>query len=199
MFYVAGENLVPLLVALLIGFVTGLWIWKLARRPAAAPERVLKDDAPLRRPYVDNRPDENRPIRNRGAEVEPETFATPRPEPEVLARRAPSPAYAPVPDDARPREVAEGGTAGQPDADGGEAGDDLQAMKGLGPKLASLLRREGITRYAQIAALTADDLARLDAHLGAFRGRLARDRIVEQAGFLARGDREGYEREFGRL
>jgi predicted flap endonuclease-1-like 5' DNA nuclease len=40
---------------------------------------------------------------------------------------------------------------------------------------------------------------RIDAELGAFRGRLVRDRIVEQAAFLARGDQAGYEASFGKL
>ena len=35
--------------------------------------------------------------------------------------------------------------------------------------------------------------------LGAFRGRLTRDRIVEQAHYLARGDLDGYSQKFGAL
>jgi hypothetical protein len=35
--------------------------------------------------------------------------------------------------------------------------------------------------------------------MGAFRGRLERDRVVEQACFLARNDRDGYEAIFGKL
>ncbi|CAA9506116.1 MAG: hypothetical protein AVDCRST_MAG62-242 [uncultured Sphingomonas sp.] len=77
--------------------------------------------------------------------------------------------------------------------------DDLQRMKGVGPKLAGLLSSRGIVRYEQIAALSPDEVERLDAELGAFRGRLTRDRIVEQAGYLARGDQAGYEAAFGRL
>jgi predicted flap endonuclease-1-like 5' DNA nuclease len=77
--------------------------------------------------------------------------------------------------------------------------DDLQRMKGVGPKLAALLNSRGLLRYEQIAALSPEELERLDAELGAFKGRLARDRVVEQAGFLARGDQAGYEAAFGRL
>jgi hypothetical protein len=39
----------------------------------------------------------------------------------------------------------------------------------------------------------------LEEKLGPFRGRLARDRVVEQARFLARGDRDGFEAQFGSL
>jgi predicted flap endonuclease-1-like 5' DNA nuclease len=39
----------------------------------------------------------------------------------------------------------------------------------------------------------------IDESLGAFRGRLERDRVLEQADFLARGDIAGYEAKFGKL
>ncbi|GAA4007682.1 hypothetical protein GCM10022280_00250 [Sphingomonas swuensis] len=77
--------------------------------------------------------------------------------------------------------------------------DDLQRLKGVGPKLAGLLQERGLTRYEQIAALTPEEVTALDADLGAFKGRLTRDRVVEQAGFLARDDREGYEATFGKI
>jgi predicted flap endonuclease-1-like 5' DNA nuclease len=69
----------------------------------------------------------------------------------------------------------------------------------VGPKLAGLLRAQGLTRFDQVAGLTASELERLDAHLGAFRGRLQRDRVVEQADYLARGDLDGFEERFGKL
>ena len=81
----------------------------------------------------------------------------------------------------------------------GETPDDLQRMKGVGPKLATMLNSMGLMTYGQIAALSPSDVERIDAELGAFRGRLTRDRIVEQAAFLARGDQHGYEANFGKL
>lgn len=77
--------------------------------------------------------------------------------------------------------------------------DSLEKLKGVGPKLASMLNARGLTRFDQIARLSAQDVDRLDEHLGAFRGRLRRDRIVEQADYLARGDIDGFERTFGKL
>ncbi|MFA7587403.1 MAG: helix-hairpin-helix domain-containing protein [Novosphingobium sp.] len=79
------------------------------------------------------------------------------------------------------------------------AGDDLTRIKGLGPKLATLLKGLGITSYAQIAAWTDEDLARIDPQLGAFAGRPARDQWIAQAKFLAAGDTTGYEGKFGKL
>ena len=77
--------------------------------------------------------------------------------------------------------------------------DDLQRMKGVGPKLASLLQGKGLTRFEQIATLTSEEVTALDADLGAFKGRLTRDRVVEQARYLAAGDQAGYEAAFGKL
>ena len=79
------------------------------------------------------------------------------------------------------------------------AADDLQRLKGVGPKFAQLLHAQGITRYEQLAKLTPAEVDRLDAVLGPFRGRIARDRLVEQADYLARGDEEGFQERFGRL
>lgn len=77
--------------------------------------------------------------------------------------------------------------------------DDFRRLKGVGPKLAELLNERGIIRYDQIARLSPDEVDRLDSALGAFRGRLVRDRIVEQADYLARGDLDGFEHRFGKL
>lgn len=80
-----------------------------------------------------------------------------------------------------------------------EPSDELERLKGVGPKLAAMLRAHGLTRYEQIAKLTDSEVERLDADLGAFRGRLQRDRVIEQADYLARGDNAGFEERFGKL
>ena len=77
--------------------------------------------------------------------------------------------------------------------------DDLTILKGVGPKLAGLLNQRGVTRFDQIAKLSPGQIEAIDSELGAFRGRLARDKIVEQADYLARGDRDGFEARFGKL
>lgn len=81
---------------------------------------------------------------------------------------------------------------------GGPA-DDLERLKGVGPKLAAMLKAHGLTRYEQIAKLTDSEVERIDDDLGAFRGRLQRDRIIQQADYLARGDVDGFEQRFGKL
>jgi predicted flap endonuclease-1-like 5' DNA nuclease len=77
--------------------------------------------------------------------------------------------------------------------------DPLTRMKGLGPKAEAMLNGLGVTRYDQIAAWSEADVARIDPHMGAFRGRILRDRWVEQADFLAKGDTAGFEAVFGKL
>jgi predicted flap endonuclease-1-like 5' DNA nuclease len=77
--------------------------------------------------------------------------------------------------------------------------DDLVKLKGIGPKLAILLNERGITRFDQIAKLSPGQVEDLDANLGAFRGRLSRDKVVDQADYLARGDIDGFEQRFGKL
>ncbi|HVM21901.1 MAG TPA: hypothetical protein VM308_01175 [Sphingomicrobium sp.] len=81
----------------------------------------------------------------------------------------------------------------------GEPGDDLCRLKGVGPKFADALHGLGFFRFEQLAALTRAEVARLDEELGAFRGRIDRDRLIEQADYLARGDTDGFEQKFGKL
>lgn len=80
----------------------------------------------------------------------------------------------------------------------GEA-DDLRKLKGVGPKLVTVLTSLGITRYEQIANWTEEDIDRIDAQLGSFAGRIHRDNWVEQATYLSAGDTAGYEAKFGKL
>ncbi len=80
----------------------------------------------------------------------------------------------------------------------GGAGDTLTQIKGLGPKAAVGLREMGVVRFEQIAGWTDGDLATLDANLG-LRARAERDRWIEQAGLLARGETAAFEEKFGKL
>ena len=82
---------------------------------------------------------------------------------------------------------------------GGESADDFTRMKGVGPRLAESLHGLGFNRFEQLAALSPTEIERLDDRLGAFKGRLTRDRVVEQADYLSRDDVDGYEQRFGKL
>jgi len=58
--------------------------------------------------------------------------------------------------------------------------DDLTRMVGIGPKLAAALAERGVTRFADIAAWTAKELAEVDAALS-LKGRAVREAWVAQA------------------
>ncbi|SCB60007.1 NADH-quinone oxidoreductase subunit E [Rhizobium aethiopicum] len=62
--------------------------------------------------------------------------------------------------------------------------DDLKLIAGIGPKLEQVLNARGIRSFADIAAWSDEDIARLDADLG-FNGRIARDDWIGQAKVLA--------------
>ncbi len=120
-------------------------------------------------------------------ELSPVATDEPLPEPGSLsapslatAELAPAPTPAPAPVPAGPA-------------------DPLTRMKGLGPKAEAALNALGITRFEQIAGWNEADVARIDVQMGAFKGRITRDRWVEQARFLAAGDTAGFEATFGKL
>ncbi len=81
----------------------------------------------------------------------------------------------------------------------GPDADDFQRMKGVGPKLADALHARGFAHFEQLAGLSSEEVERIDGQLGIFGGRIRRDRIVEQAQYLARGDQDGFEQKFGKL
>ncbi|HEY8579521.1 MAG TPA: 30S ribosomal protein S2, partial [Beijerinckiaceae bacterium] len=60
------------------------------------------------------------------------------------------------------------------------APDDLAKLPGVGPQLEKKLNDAGVYHYWQIAAMTGDDVAKVDADLK-LNGRIARDNWVEQA------------------
>jgi len=133
--------------------------------------------------------------------IEPETQAQPetRVEPEAQVQLEAQPeAQAPVAEQAPAESVP---AALQPVAapQPSSGPDDLRKIKGLGPKMQTLLTTLGITTYAQIANWSEADLDDLDTKLGAFAGRPRRDQWVEQARLLSSGDTGAYEAAFGKL
>jgi large subunit ribosomal protein L21 len=64
--------------------------------------------------------------------------------------------------------------------------DDLKKISGVGPVLEKKLHGLGITKYAQVAAFTEEDVARVDDALS-FKGRIGREDWIGQAKVLAEG------------
>ncbi|HMV31948.1 MAG TPA: hypothetical protein PKA50_07475 [Gemmatimonadales bacterium] len=68
--------------------------------------------------------------------------------------------------------------------------DDLKVIPGIGPVIARLLARHGITSYRQIAQWTDQDIERIADLLGSFSSRIYRDRWRD-------GAREAHRRKYG--
>ena len=66
--------------------------------------------------------------------------------------------------------------------------DDLKLIKGVGPKLETLLNEMGFYHFDQIADWTEAEIDWVDRNLAGFKGRASRDEWVRQAVTLARGD-----------
>lgn len=164
--------------ALVIGLATAAWIWLGGRRRATGDTRD-DIDAPARR--VADKPGPAAPL---------------EPAKPVIDVAQPA-IFAPPPPAGVPAAPANGDRPNIPAATGEP--DDLKLIKGVGPKLNALLTTLGVTRFDQIAAWTADDIAEVDRFLGSFSGRIARDNWVEQAGYLARGDQAGFAAKFGAI
>ncbi|WP_294313638.1 hypothetical protein [uncultured Sphingomonas sp.] len=121
------------------------------------------------------------------------------PEPAATDPIADEPIAASAPLDAAPAQEAASAPAAPAPVSADPAGAPVSTLKGLGPKLAARLGELGISTVGQVAALSPEQAAALDAQLGPFAGRMERDRWIEQARFLAAGDTAGFERVFGRL
>ncbi len=70
------------------------------------------------------------------------------------------------------------------DAPRGGQGDDLQAVRGIGAKLADSLNEIGIYHFDQLAALDAEAIDWLDDHIAGFKRSAARFDIVAGAASL---------------
>lgn len=175
------QTLIIILVAVAL---VALVVWMLVKGSSTrSPEAVTRDGQEKEISPVITGP-AAAPI-----DVPPAVDASPPPE-ALAADHAETPAPAAIPVE-EPAPAPAAAPAGPP--------DELTRMKGVGPKVAALLGTLGVTRFDQIAAWSDEDVARVDAQLGAFKGRIVRDQWVEQARLLAAGDTAAYEAKFGKL
>lgn len=108
------------------------------------------------------------------AEPKAETKAAPKAPSKAAAKAAPAAAAATA-------AVAAGAMFAAPE---GEP-DDLKKISGVGPVLEKKLHELGITKFAQVAAFTPEQIAEVDDRLS-FKGRIERDKWLEQAAELAK-------------
>ena len=169
-----SENWIVLVLALLIGVAVAWWIFVGGRKATVTRAERPEGEAP------------GAAKRNQALIDAPPASAAPAPAPRM------------------PEDLAGSGSAAAvaiteaPGATSGE-GDDLTRIKGVGPKVAAILRGLGVTSFAQIAAWDEAEIDRIDARLGGFSGRIRRDDWRAQARLLASGDTAAYEAKFGRL
>lgn len=188
-----AANWIAFALALLLGLLVAWWLFGRASTPATrhhAPDVLDEGAAPAARnqALIDAAPAAQLPV-----QINPPAFAGTMAGPgEAIAIGAQDAVEAA---EAKAVELAE--ISAEPAS--ADSTDNLARIKGLGPKLQSLLPSLGITTFAQIAALSEADLVDLDGKLGAFAGRPARDGWVEQAGYLATGDVAGFEARFGKV
>lgn len=76
--------------------------------------------------------------------------------------------------------AAEPQVEAKPEAAADEAGDKLTEINGIGPVIEGKLKGLGISTFKQIADLTEEDVARIDAELN-FKGRIEREDWIAQA------------------
>ena len=187
-------TIIPLILLVIL---VGLW-WLLKSRAEHGDLPGQNDATPAERAPLP--PEPAPPVAAAPIDIPPpQPIVEPtvvEPEPEALVEPAILVAT-PAPDPA-PKAAPKSKPKPAPAAPAGEP-DDLLLLKGVGPKLATLLGTLGVTRFAEIAAWTDADVARIDAELGNFKGRPVRDKWIEQAGYLAKGDRAGFEAKFGKI
>ncbi|MEM9668904.1 MAG: helix-hairpin-helix domain-containing protein [Pseudomonadota bacterium] len=97
----------------------------------------------------------------------------------ALAGSGSEEAPAPVADEAPAAEVE-----AAPELATDTAGDDLKQLKGVGPVLAEKLNDAGIMSFAQIAALSPEEIADVEEKVGA-SGKFEKEGWLEQAKELA--------------
>jgi NADH-quinone oxidoreductase subunit E len=112
------------------------------------------------------------------AAAKPAAKAKPKPAAPVAAATAP----------AQPKAKAQTKPKALKSARGGKP-DDLKIIVGIGPKLEILCHKLGFFHFDQLAAWTDAEIAWVDDNLEGFKGRVTRDKWVEQARVLAAGNK----------
>ncbi|MEO9636048.1 MAG: hypothetical protein ABJF89_12630 [Parasphingorhabdus sp.] len=178
------------LIALLIGVVTAFWIWAATGREASEVDNFDGDDGLLEKA--------GEPVQDPA----PAPAPTPAPAPAPATPPAPKAAVAATAAAVAPKPAAKAAAPADakpkiPDAVGEP--DNLRLIKGVGPKLNTLLNGLGVTRFDQVADWKEAEIAEVDQYLGTFSGRITRDSWIDQAKFLAKDDIAGFEKKYGKL
>lgn len=209
-----SANWLLFLIALLIGVATAFWAWAVSGREGAAdhfdaddgllekagdavvptPEPVVPEPAPAPTPVA-------KPVPAPAPAPAPAPKTAAAPVAAAAATAAVKPAATPRP---RKRPVVAETTAPPPSgkpkiAPAKGDPDNLRLIKGVGPKLNTLLNNLGVTRFDQIAEWKETEIEEVDQYLESFSGRITRDSWIDQAKYLAKDDIAGFEKKYGKL
>ncbi len=188
------ELLLWILLAFFVGCILGC-ILKMAFGPRTAaatsaremPVPALPAETPRRAPPSPRPKAPQRPAKPKAATAA-ETARKAERKTEAAAdkpERKPAAAVTPTILGERPKGIP-APRAGQP--------DKLQRVSGIGPKIERTLHTLGIFHYDQVGGWTEDQVQWIESHLK-FKGRIAREKWLEQAKLLA----DGNEAEFARI
>ena len=143
-------------------------------------KRIDGTEVPLLTPWLGKT--DKRPVARKTAAkpVAKKAAAKPaaKPKPKATPAKAAKPARKPVAKDGKPEMLKKARSSGA---------DDLKQIKGVGPKMETMLNKMGFYHFDQIAGWRVKEVQWVDDNLEGFKGRVSRDEWVKQAKVLARG------------
>ena len=205
--FLLAEIWVLLALAALIGLIGGWLIWGARADTGADANEVRRLRAELDRAKAQNRaslddipPMEgggySRPVPTSAPAAAPVERLPEPPEP-IAPTPTPAPTLAPtlaaMPTTPTPTPAVGTKPEGLSEARDGLP-DDLTQIKGVGAKMEKLCNRLGFWHFDQIATWTDDEVAWVDENLEGFKGRVTRDKWVEQAKALAKNETPAFVR-----
>lgn len=196
--YLITQIALYMLATFLLGLLLGWLIWRYGREASTVDEKALKDERDALRRNRDDLNEKIAELRVENAEAKAALEACNARCHQLEGQAAtasvtvPEAAATPMVKAVLELEAAADSAAVDPgwkpegiDGPRGGAADDLQKIKGIGPKLEKLLHSMGFYHFDQIAGWTENEVAWVDQNLEGFFGRVTRDRWIDQAQDLA--------------
>jgi len=156
--YTAGEILIWLLLAFILGLILG-WLIRGLRKSKSVNEQALIDE-------------------NASLKKQLDECAAARAKLEASAKAAASVKRPETADEARAMVTH---IAARTAGEGDNPKDDLEEVFGIGPVISKMLNGMGITSFRQIARFTPQDVATIESALEFFPDRIVRDDWMSSA------------------
>ncbi len=206
----------PFILTGLIGLATAYWIWGGRKTSTLAEPRSVEVDAPPVSVPVASAPLAGVPVAAvpvtamaaAAGTIAVAAKVAAKPKAKAVPVKAAAAPKAAAPKTAAPKPTALPKTAAKPAAAAKPKAvakpkviipDNLELLKGVGPKLNGLLKSLGVTSFEQVANWKPSDVREIDSKLGNFAGRVGRDNWIDQAKLLMKGDVKGFEKKYGPL